>query len=227
MLIFQLAMLVIGPLRVDRLRPTTDTIVVLATKPRGEERLLTTLVRRVERTGDVWRLTQRYDSPDGEWEVDTIDVSAQTLALVRSVELGSTQSRYLHVDGARVTGTYASDDATPVPIDLATGPFFFAPATEAFLAAYPIEAGSPFTFPEMNTINLHVSPVTLSADSTATIVTADGWVDCLVAHGRGRATLWIARGDGRLVRERWIERDGTVVWKLPRRDIRFRHEGYL
>src|SRR5215472_17130864 len=86
-------------LRVDRIRSATDTIVVFVKKPRADERLVTTLVRNVDRMTedgeDVWRLVQRYESPDGEWEYDTVIVSAQTLAFRRSVEVGATTARKL------------------------------------------------------------------------------------------------------------------------------------
>jgi len=213
-------------LRVERIHPGVDTIVVLAKKPHADEQLLTTLVRRVERDGDVVRIVQRYESPDGEWEYDTVEVSARTLALRRSVEVGATTTRTLQFDGTRLTGTFVSEGAPPTPIDVRPGPFFPEAATEALLAAYPI-AGGWVVFPEMSATNLAVSLAKLSVDSTASIVTADGWIDCFVAHGLGQETLWVARGDGRLVREQWIERDGTVMWKLPRRDVPFRHEGYV
>ena len=213
-------------LRIERIQPGTDTIVVLARKPRGDEQLLTTLVRRVERDDDIVRLVQRYESPDGEWEYDTIEVSARTLAFRRSVEVGATTSRTLLFDGQRLTGTFASEGAKPRMIDERPGAFFPEAATEALLAAYPIDRGS-IAFPEMSSTNLAVRSAKLTVDSAASIVTADGWIECFVAHGLGQQTLWIARADGRLVRERWLERDGTVMWKLPRRDVPFRHEGYV
>ena len=214
-------------LRVDRIHPGVDTIVVLAKKPHADEQLLTTLVRRVERDGDLVRIVQRYESPDGEWEYDTVEVSARTLALRRSVEVAATTTRTLQFDGARLTGTFSSEGARPTAIDERPGAFFPEAATEALLAAYPIDAGAVVVFPEMSTTNLAVHPANLMVDSIASIVTADGWIDCFVAHGLGQETLWVARGDGRLVRERWIEHDGTVMWKLPRRDAPFRHEGYV
>lgn len=213
-------------LRLDRLHAGTDTIVVLAKKPHADEQLVTTLVRRVERGDDDWRLIQRYESPDGEWEYDTLVVSAQTLALRRSVEIGATTARKLRLDGLHLIGTFESDLATPTRIDQTPGPFFPEAASEAFLAAYPVDQGS-VAFNEMSATDLKVRPARLTVDSTTSIVTAVGWVDCYVAHGLGQETLWIARGDGRLVRERWIERDGTVMWKLPRRDVPFRREAYL
>jgi hypothetical protein len=217
-------------LRVEQIRPSLDTIVVLAKKPHVDEQLVTTLVRHVERATeageDVWRLVQRYESPDGEWEYDTVVVSARTLALRRSVEVGATTARKLRFDGGRLTGTFESEGVAPTAIDERPGPFFPEAVSEALIAAYPIDAGS-IVFPEMSTTNLEVRLAKLTVDSAASIVTADGWVDCFVAHGLGQETLWIARGDGRLVRERWIERDGTVMWKLPRRDVPFRHEAYL
>jgi hypothetical protein len=213
-------------LHVERIRPGTDTIVVLARKPRGEEQLITTLVRRIDRVDDAWRLVQRYESPDGEWEYDTVVVSAQTLAFRRSVEFGATTARRLRFDDGHLTGTFESEGATPTAIDERPGPFFPEGATEALIAAYPLDKGS-VVFPAMSAANLAVRLVKLTVDSTTSIVTADGWVDCFVAHGLGDETLWIARGDGRLVRERWIERDGTVMWKLPRRDVPFRHEEVL
>jgi len=213
-------------LRVDRIHLGVDTIVVLAKKPHADEQLLTTLVRRVERDGDLVRIVQRYESPDGEWEYDTVEVSARTLALRRSVEVAATTTRTLQFDGARLTGTFSSEGALPTVIDERPGAFFPEAATEALLAAYPVDAGAVM-FPEMSATNLAVRPAKLVVDSSASIVTADGWVDCFVAHGLAQETLWVARGDGRLVRERWIERDGTVMWKLPRRDAPFRHEGYV
>jgi len=175
---------------------------------------------------DVWRIVQRYESPNGEWEYDTVVVSAQTLALRRSVEFAATTARRLRLDGGHLTGTFASEGATPTTIDERPGPFFPEAATEALIAAYPLDKGS-VVLPEMSATNLAVRLVKLTVDSTTSIVTADGWVDCFVAHGLGDETLWIARGDGRLVRERWTERDGTVMWKLPRRDVPFRHEEVL
>ena len=80
-------------LHVERIRPGADTIVVLARKLRGEEQLITTLVRRIDRVDDALRLVQRYESPDGEWEYDTVVVSAQTLAFRRSVEFGATTAQ--------------------------------------------------------------------------------------------------------------------------------------
>jgi hypothetical protein len=217
-------------LRVEQIRPGIDTIVVLAKKPHAAEQLVTTLIRRVERAtengDDVWRIVQRYESPDGEWEYDTVIVSAQTLAFRRSIEVGATTARTLRFDGGRLTGTFESEGAAPVSIDQRPGAFFPEPATEALMAAYPIDRGS-VAFPELSATNLAVRLATLTVDSTASIVTADGWIDCAVAHGLGHETLWIARGDGRLVRERWLERDGTVMWKLPHRDVPFRHEPYL
>lgn len=199
---------------------------MLAKRPHADEQLVTTLIRRVERDDDAWRLVQRYESPDGEWEYDTLIVSAQTLALRRSVEVAATTSRTLRYDGTHLIGTYESEGATPATIDERPEPFFPEAATEAFTAAYPVDIGA-IVFPEMGSTDLRVRPARLTVDSIASIVTADGWVDCFVAHGLGQETLWIARGDGRLVRERWLERDGTIMWKLPRRDVPFRHEAYL
>jgi hypothetical protein len=141
------------------------------------------------------------------------------------VEVGATTSRTLRFDGERLTGSFESEGAKPTIIDKRPGPFFPEATTEALLAAYPIDRGA-VAFPEMSATNLAVSVAKLTVDSTASIVTADGWIDCFVAHGLGQETLWIARDDGRLVRERWIERDGTVMWKLPRRDVPFRRESY-
>jgi hypothetical protein len=118
-----------------------------------------------------------------------------------------------------------SEGAPPTPVNERPGPFFPEAASEALIGAYPIDEGR-VAWLEMSATNLAVRLATLTVDSTASIVTADGWVDCYVAHGLGQEILWVARGDGRLVRERWIERDGTVMWKLPRRDVPFRHEGY-
>jgi hypothetical protein len=213
-------------LRVDRIHEGTDTIVVLARKPRAEEQLVTTLVRRIERLGDVLLLVQRYESPNGEWEYDTVVVSAQTLAFRRSVEFGATTARRLRLDDGHLTGTFESEGARPTLINEKPGPFFPEAASEALIAAYPLGNGW-VVFPEMSATNLAVRLAKLTVDSTTSIVTADGWVECYVAHGPGDETLWIARGDGRLVRERWIERNGTVMWKLPRRDVPFRHEEVL
>lgn len=217
-------------LRVEQIRPSNDTIVVLARRPHAQEQLITTLVRTVERATeggeDIWRLVQRYESPDGEWEYDTVIVSARTLEFRRSVEVGATTARKMRLEGGRLIGTFESDGAQATSIDQRPGPFFPEAATEALLAAYPVSGGA-VTFPEMSATNLVVRPAVLTVDSTASVVTADGWIDCFVAHGLGRETLWIARGDGRLVRERWMERDGTIIWKLPRRDVSFRHESYL
>jgi hypothetical protein len=215
-------------LRVDRIRLATDTILVLARKPRGDEQLITTLVRQVDRpSDDVVRVVQRYESPDGEWEADTLEVSAQTLALRRSVEIGATTWRSLRFDGKRLTGTFASEGANPSVIDMTPGPFFPEAATEVFIGAYPLAPGSRIAFPEMGSTNLRIERATLAVDSATAIATADGWIDCLVAHGPARETLWLARSDGHLLREQWTERDGTVVWKIPRRDLPFRREGAL
>jgi hypothetical protein len=215
-------------LRVDRVRLATDTILVLARKPKSDEQVITTLVRQVERpSDDILRVVQRYESPDGEWEVDTIDVNAQTLALRRSVEIGATTWRSLRFDGKRLTGTFASDGAKPEIIDMAVGPFFPEVATEVFIGTYPLRPGSAITFPELGSTNLKVQRATLAVDSASAIATADGWIDCLVAHGPAQETLWLARSDGHLLREQWTERDGTIVWKIPRRDVPFRREGSL
>lgn len=218
-------------LRIDRVPLTTDTMLVLTSRSGSDERLITTLIRRIERTsagaGDLLRLVQRYQSPDGDWEIDTIELSARTLALQRSIEVGTTTARSLRFDGTHLTGTFTANGAAPTPIAAKPGPFFLEAAGEAFIPAFPLEVGSTLIFPEMEQTNLTVRPATLQVDSVSTVVTADGWVGCLVAHGPGGATLWIARGDGHLLRERWVERDGTVVWKLPRRDAPFRRERYL
>jgi hypothetical protein len=168
---------------------------------------------------------QRYESPDGEWEYDTVEVSARTLAFIRSVEVAATTTRTLQLQGGRLAGTFSAEGGAPTPINVRLGSFFPEVTTEVFMSAYPIDAGG-VAFPEMSTTNLAVSVAKLTVDSTASIVTADGWVDCFVAHGFGQETLWVARNDGRLVRERWVERDGTVLWKLPRRDLPFRRESY-
>jgi hypothetical protein len=215
-------------LRVDRIRVATDTIVVLAWKSKGNEQPITTLVRQVERpSDDVLRIVQRYESPDGEWEVDTLDVNARTLALTRSVEVGATTWRSLRFDGRRVTGTFASEGGKPSMIDMTPGPFFPELATEVLVGAFPLVPGARIVFPAMASTNLAIHPSVLAIDSATAIVTADGWIDCLVAHGPAQQTLWLARRDGRLLREQWTERDGTVVWKLPRRDIPFLREGEI
>jgi hypothetical protein len=215
-------------LRADRIRLATDTIVVVAWKSKGDEQPITTLVRRVERpSDDLLRVIQRYESPDGEWEVDTIDVNARTLALRRSVEVGATTWRSLRFDGQRLTGTFSSEGAKPSMIDMTPGPFFPELATEVFVGAFPLPLGAGIAFPAMASSNLAVHRATLAVDSATAIVTADGWIDCLVAHGPARETLWLARSDGHLLREQWTERDGTVVWKLPRRDILFLREGEI
>lgn len=213
-------------LRPQHVRLATDTIVMLTTRPHGPEQLAMTVVRRIERArdevGDIFRQIQVSESPDGASELDTLDVSAQTLSMHRLVEVQDADRMVLRFDGARLSGTITADDSTTQLVDMRSGPFFHAMMTEGFIGVYPLDPGTTVEFPELWQANVAARPATLVADRSVAIETADGRVDCLLVHGPRNVTMWVARDDGHLVRLRWTARDGMVVWKLPRRDVSFR-----
>lgn len=209
-------------LRLRRVRLATDTIVVLVTPRDSGEHLAAMLIRRIERvtvgSADVFRETQRYTMPDGSWEVDTLDVSAETLALQRIVEASAHATNDLRVDGTRIVGTVTTDSG-PRAADTPLVPLFHDMMTEAFVGAYPLDSGTTVIVPEFRPPSLAVRPAPMTVIGSAVVRTIGGPVDCLVIQGPRTATRWIARADGRLVRLRWTLPNGTTVWKLPQHDV--------
>src|SRR5579872_4415937 len=125
-----------------RVRLDVDTIVVLVTPPDSLERLSVTLVRRLERVEAygqaIYRETQRYQQPDGAFTLDTLDVSARTLAPLRYFTWSKSGWSDVRIDGAHITGEVASHDSAAWQIDsTAREPFLVSMMNESFIAAYP------------------------------------------------------------------------------------------
>ena len=215
-------------LRPDRVRLATDTIVVLLTPRDSAERLRTTLVRRIERvrvgSEELFRETQHYAMADGDVEVDTLEVSARSLAFRRLVEANRrTGTNSLRSDGARLTGVVAVPDSGQRSVDVPLVPFFHSIMDEAFIGTFPLDTGVTLRVPIVQPPSLEVHTVQFTVTGVETVQTADGPVECLVVKGPSPAsTAWIARSDRHLVRLHWTTPNGLSVWKLPRRDVPFR-----
>jgi hypothetical protein len=209
-------------LRADRVRSFTDTIALLKTPRDSAQRLLGTLVRRVERTRSngipIFRETQHYVLENWD-EVDTLDVSATTLAPLRVVEISAKGGHVLDFSGRRMTGTIWSDSGkrvvdAPLPV-----PFFHGMMTEAFITAIPLAEGStlPLSVAETPDIDVHTAEVRVTGSTT--LHTARGPVECFVVRESERTTGWVSKSDGHLVRLHWTTPDGAEIWKLPKGDV--------
>ena len=210
-------------LRPDRIRPFTDTLVLLFTPRDSAQRVYGTLVRRVERARShgipIFRETQHYRLESGD-EVDTLDVSATTLTPMRIVEILAKRRHALELNGGRITGTAWSADLGERTIDapLPT-PFFHGMMTEAFIAALPLADGSTIHLPVAETPDAKVRMAEFRVTGSARLHTAQGPVDCFVVQESKVTTGWVSKADGHLVRLHWTLPNGTDIWKLPRRDV--------
>lgn len=210
-------------LRVDRIRSFTDTIALLKTPRDSAQRVLGTLVRRVERTRSngtpIFRETQHYVLESWD-EVDTLDVSATTLAPLRVVEISTKSGHTLDFSGRRMTGTVWSADSGKRAVDAPLpAPFFHGMMTEAFIAALPLADGSTLPISVAETPDIQVRTAEFRVTGSATLHTARGPVECFVVRESERTTGWVSKADGHLVRLHWTTPDGAEIWKLPKRDV--------
>ncbi|MGH7627110.1 MAG: hypothetical protein ACREOJ_17565 [Gemmatimonadaceae bacterium] len=214
-------------LHLDRIRPYTDTITLLVTPPDSAQRVYGSLVRRVERASDgetpVFRETQHYVLESGEQqEVDTLDVSATTLAPVRVVENGVKARHTLRLDRGRLVGTEWLADSGERPVDApVAAPFFHGMTTEALIAALPLAEGQSLRLPVGETPHPTVRLNEFRVTGRVTLRTAAGPEECLVVQESKTTVAWISAATRHLVRLHWTLPNGTSVWKLPRRDAPF------
>jgi hypothetical protein len=207
----------------DRIRSFTDTLALLKTPRDSSRRLLGTLVRRVERTRwngiPIFRETQHYDLENWD-EIDTLDVSATTLAPLRVIEISTKSGHALDFSGERMTGTVWSADSGKHAVDAPLpAPFFHGMMTEAFIAALPLDGRSsvPLSVAETPEIDVHTAEFRVTG--SVVLHTAKGPVDCFVVRESERTTGWVSKADGHLVRLHWTTPDGSEIWKLPKRDV--------
>ena len=210
-------------LRADRIRSFTDTLVLLKTPRDSARRLLGTLVRRVEGTRwngiPIFRETQHYELENWD-EVDTLDVSAATLAPLRVVEINTKSGHTLDFSGKRMTGTVWSADSGEHAVDAPLpAPFFHGMMTEAFIAALPLDEGSSVPLSVAETPDIDVHTAEFRVTGSVVLHTAQGPVECLVVRESERSTGWVSKADGHLVRLHWTTPDGSEIWKLPKRDL--------
>ena len=221
-------------LRPARVRLAGDTIVVLSTPPDGAQRVVARLWRHIDRVGRgagaVFRETQRYEYDGGDVELDTLEMSARSLALRHIAERSTHTQNVLDVARGRMRGVVTPTDTSMASVDIAAPPAFHDMALEAFIGTLPLDPGGSVAVPIIRPPSTDVRIVVLDvATAPDTLPTAQGPVVCLVVHRRGRdVTTWIARTDGHIVRMRWSSPDGSVTWKLPARDSAFvaGQEGY-
>ena len=215
-------------LRPERVRLATDTIVVLITPKDGTERTAATLIRTLARVdgsdGPMFRETQRYAYDAGSTEVDTLDVSATSLALRHIAEISTHTRNELDVVGSRLIGVVSPSDSTVARVDIARPLAFHDMMLEAFIGAFPLDPGSSLSIPVLRPPNTDVHVVDVDVSRTTEILrTARGPLECLKISRRGRpVTTWLSRLDGHIVRLRWTTADGSTVWKLPAADVQFR-----
>lgn len=213
-------------LRPGRIHPYTDSISLVLIPKDGAQRIAGTLVRRVREARDsgvaVFRETQDYAFTGGGTEVDTLDVSAATLEPMRIVQITATSRHELRFHDGRLTGTAWAPDSGRRAVDVPLGaPFFHGLMTEAFLAAFPLLADSTLRLPVSNTPDVAVRMAVYHVRGTATVRTANGAVECLVVQESPTTVAWVSRADGRLVRLHWTMPNGTAIWKVPTRDVRY------
>lgn len=213
-------------LRPERIRPYTDSISLVLIPKDSAQRIAGTLVRRVRLARDsgvaVFRETQDYTFATGVTEVDTLDVSAETLEPMRVVQIRATSGHELRFHDGRITGAVWSADSGRTMIDVPLGaPFFHGLMTESFLAALPLAPDSTLRLPVANTPDATVRMAAFHVTGTATLRTASGAVECLVVQESPRTVAWVSKSDGRLVRLHWTLPNGTAIWKLPTRDVPF------
>jgi hypothetical protein len=213
-------------LRPDRIHPYTDSISLVLIPKDSAQRIAGTLVRRVQAAGDsgvaVFRETQSYTFAAGGTEVDTLDVSAATLEPMRVVQVTDTSSHALRFHDGRLTGTEWSADSGRKAVDRPLGAAFFHDLmTESFLAAFPLMVDSTLRLPVSDTPDVAVRMAAFHVTGTATVRTAAGAVECVVVQESPTTVAWVSRASGRLVRLHWTLPNGTVIWKLPTRDIPF------
>lgn len=213
-------------LRPDRIHPYTDSISLVAIPKDSAQRIAGTLVRRVRVARDsgvaVFRETQDYTFATGETEVDTLDVSAETLEPMRVVHVGATSGHDLRFHDGRITGAVWSADSGRAMIDVPLGaPFFHEAMTESFLAALPLAPDSTLRLPVADTPDPTVRMAAFHVTGTTMLRTASGVVECLVVQESPTTVAWVSKSDGRLLRLRWTLPNGTSIWKLPTRDIPF------
>jgi hypothetical protein len=210
-------------LRADRIRPFTDTLVLLKTPRDSTQRLLGTLVRSVERTRwngmPILRETQHYALEHWD-EIDTLDVSAATLAPLRVIEISTKNGHALDFSGKRMTDTVWSADSGRRAVDAPLPePFFHGMMTEAFIAALPLAEGSTIPLSVAETPDLDVHTAEFRVTGSVVLQTAKGPVDCFVVRESERTTGWVSKADGHLIRLHWTTPDGSEIWKLPKRDM--------
>ena len=213
-------------LRPERIRPYTDSISLVMIPKDSAQRIAATLVRRVRVARDsgvvVFRETQDYTYPTGATEVDTLDVSAETLEPMRVVEIRGASGHELRFHDGRITGAVWSADSGRTMVDVPLGAaFFHGMMTESFLAALPLAPDSTLRLPVADTPNTTVRMAVFHVTGSATLRTAAGAVDCLVVQESPTTVAWVSKSDGRLVRLHWTLPNGTAIWKLPTRDIPF------
>lgn len=213
-------------LRPDRIHPYTDSISLVLIPKDSTQRIAGTLVRRVQMARDsgvaVFRETQDYAFATGATEVDTLDVSAESLEPMRVVQIGATSGHELRFHDGRLTGAVWSADSGRTMIDVPLGaPFFHGLMTESFVAALPLAPHSTLRLPVADTPDATVRMAAFHVTGTTTLRTASGAVECLVVQESPTTVAWVSKSDGRLVRLHWTLPNGTAVWKLPTRDIPF------
>lgn len=210
-----------------KVRAGVDTFQLVVRQPGGEERLVSTLVRTVERASagaePAWRIVQSYHSPRGD-NVDTSLVRAEDLAPLTYVAVLNDAEQRFRFEGSSVRGVVSPRDSATREVrhDFAEPPYN-AVVDEDVIRALPLAPGLVATIVAYNppwppAPQLAVIRVT----GTATIRTAAGPVEAWeISYEAGGAptTLWLAREDGRLLRLRSSLRRGASFWKIPVRDL--------
>ena len=213
-------------LRLDRIHPYADTISLVVIPKDSAQRIAGTLVRRVAPAREsgvaVFRETQDYTLASGYMEVDTLEVSAETLEPMRVVQVTDTSGQDLRFHDGRLTGAAWSIDSGRTAVDVPFGAaFFHRMMMESFLAALPLEVDSTLRLPVSGTPDVSVRMAALHVTGTTTLRTAGGAVECLVVQESPTTIAWVSKATGRLVRLHRLLPNGTVVWTLPARDVRF------
>jgi hypothetical protein len=216
-------------LRADRIRTEADTLVVLFTPRDGAERVSQTITRTVRRIhedgGDLLRLVEQHATPGGASSYDTVDVVAGTLALRRLVASSrDTAGRNLveadlRVVNGRLQGITSAGNGMDRTVDLDESRVFTDLTAEAFVAALPLSDSSHVRALVLRVFDLRTRYIDFVAEGSERLQTAAGMVECVRVRAGGGPLLWLARDDGRLIRSRWEFPDGTVAWKLPKRDV--------
>jgi hypothetical protein len=161
--------------------------------------------------------------------IDTLDLDAHTLAPRRDYSSQGAGSHDIRIDGVHMVGTRTSADSGVRAVDVtAAEPFVVQMMNEAFTAAYPIAEGAAFTVPVANPPDPVVRTQEWRVIGVDTLETARGKIPCLVIAIAARPiTVWVEARDHNLVWLRWLLPDGSMVWKLPARDVPFRGRNRL